>query len=146
MIHNELRERLTFKLPDSLNKSTQQFCNRIELVVASLLLEDCLVVGSKLRRFRSCDLTWVDQPASINPPRYSPRYPPQYPPQSTHLTMRKRCRCRPSCYKWLELPSRKKHYQKANESTMLPSDYGSNTESSNDNKDFGLDGMFSVYI
>ena len=37
----------------------------------------------------------------------------------------KRCRCKLACYRWLAWGTRKRHYQRAAEATILPSDYGS---------------------
>ena len=37
----------------------------------------------------------------------------------------KRCRCCPGCYKIVSWATRKRHYQLADEATVLPSDFGS---------------------
>jgi len=41
---------------------------------------------------------------------------------------RKRCRCHPNCYKFLSYSARKIHYRRANQETVLESDYGSEVE------------------
>ncbi|KAF8431227.1 hypothetical protein L210DRAFT_3508008 [Boletus edulis BED1] len=40
----------------------------------------------------------------------------------------KRCRCSPSCYKWLRPDTRRKHYSNANPDGVLESDLGSDSD------------------
>jgi hypothetical protein len=47
----------------------------------------------------------------------------------------KRCRCSPSCYKWLGYEARQKHYRKADDAEMLNSDHGSDPSDVNDTSD-----------
>ena len=44
----------------------------------------------------------------------------------------KRCRCNPGCYKIISWATRKRHYQLADEATVLPSDFGSDVDGATD--------------
>jgi hypothetical protein len=43
-------------------------------------------------------------------------------------SLTKRCRCSPSCYKWICPETRRKHYSVANPDEVLDSDLGSDSE------------------
>ena len=43
-------------------------------------------------------------------------------------SLTKRCRCSPSCYKWIRPETRRKHYSAANPDKVLDSDLGSNSD------------------
>ena len=55
----------------------------------------------------------------------------------------KRCRCSPSCYKWLRRKAREQHYHNANQADMQDSDFGSDADMDSDDGE-GADGKSGI--